>query len=87
MPLAKDIARKINRTPGQVLLRWAVQKGIHVNPKSNQAGSACCYVLLILFKLSFFVGIEPFAQSNAYEVSRLKENLEVLDFALDDEDA
>lgn len=55
VPLAKDIARKINRTPGQVLLRWAVQKGIHVNPKSNQ-------------------------------VSRLKENLEVLDFALDDED-
>lgn len=54
-PLAKDIAHKINRTPGQVLLRWAVQKGIHVNPKSNQ-------------------------------VSRLKENLEVLDFALDDED-
>ena len=26
------------------------------------------------------------AQCNAYEVSRLKENLEVLDFALDDED-
>lgn len=35
-PVAQDIAQKIKRTPGQVLLRWAVQKGIHVTPKSNQ---------------------------------------------------
>lgn len=54
-PLAQEIALKMNRSAGQVLLRWAVQKGVHVTPKSNQ-------------------------------VSRLKENLEVLDFALDEED-
>lgn len=35
--LAKQIAKRISRTPGQVLLRWAVQRGVHVNPKSNKA--------------------------------------------------
>ncbi|CAK9024729.1 unnamed protein product [Durusdinium trenchii] len=35
-PAAEQIARRIGRSPGQVLLRWAVQHQVHVTPKSNQ---------------------------------------------------
>ncbi|CAE7713572.1 xyrB [Symbiodinium pilosum] len=53
--VAKSIAARLGRSPGQVLLRWAVQKGIAVTPASRK-------------------------------VERLKENLEVLNFKLEDED-
>ncbi|KAK4046258.1 D-xylose reductase [Microbotryomycetes sp. JL221] len=33
-----DIAKKHERTPAQVLLRWATQRGIAVIPKSNNVG-------------------------------------------------
>jgi len=45
------IAAKHSKTPGQIVLRWLIQRGIAVIPKSSNAG-------------------------------RLKENLEVFDFAL-----
>ncbi|CAE7889017.1 hypothetical protein AK812_SmicGene20155 [Symbiodinium microadriaticum] len=53
--VAREISTRLGRSPGQVLLRWAVQKGIAVTPKSNKE-------------------------------SRLRENLEVLDFVLEEED-
>eukprot|EP00439_Symbiodinium_sp_Y106_P083126 s562_g22.t4 len=53
--VARQISTRLGRSPGQVLLRWAVQKGIAVTPKSNKE-------------------------------SRLRENLEVLDFVLEEED-
>jgi len=31
-----DIARKVGKTPGQVLLRWSTQQGIVVLPKSSK---------------------------------------------------
>ncbi|CAJ1328732.1 unnamed protein product, partial [Effrenium voratum] len=52
---AEKVAQRLGRSAGQVLLRWAVQKNIAVNPKSNK-------------------------------VERLRENLDVLNFKLDDSD-
>jgi len=54
-PAVQSIASRLGRSPGQVALRWAVQKGIAVTPKSNK-------------------------------VARLKENLEVMNFQLEQED-
>jgi D-xylose reductase len=34
-PTVVDIAKKHNKTPSQVLLRWATQRGLAVIPKSN----------------------------------------------------
>lgn len=48
-------AERLNKTPAQVLLRWATQRGVAVIPKSNN-------------------------------VNRLKQNLEVTDFDLKDEE-
>ena len=57
----------------QVLLRWAVQKGIAVTPKSNKAECS---------------NAQPGRCSSLVqcEESRLRENLEVLDFVLEEED-
>jgi diketogulonate reductase-like aldo/keto reductase len=33
-PVIVDVARKVGRTPAQVLLRWGIQKGVVVLPKS-----------------------------------------------------
>ncbi|TEA14807.1 putative NAD(P)H-dependent D-xylose reductase xyl1 [Colletotrichum sidae] len=35
-PLIRELALKYGRTPGQVLLRWATQRGLCVIPKSNR---------------------------------------------------
>jgi D-xylose reductase len=54
-PVVTKIAEKHKRTPAQVLLRWATQRGLAVIPKSNNP-------------------------------ERLKENLKVTDFDLDQEE-
>lgn len=38
-PGVKDVAERCGRTPAQVLLRWAVQQGISVLPRSSQPQS------------------------------------------------
>lgn len=37
-PTIKSISERINKTPAQVLLRWATQRNIAIIPKSNQPG-------------------------------------------------
>jgi D-xylose reductase len=54
-PLIIELARKYGRTTAQILLRWGVQRGTAVIPKSSQ-------------------------------VQRLRENLAIFDFTLNDED-
>lgn len=54
-PAVKKIAEKHGKTPAQVLLRWATQRGVAVIPKSNNEG-------------------------------RLKQNLDVLEWDLKEED-
>ncbi|PIN19698.1 Aldo/keto reductase family protein [Handroanthus impetiginosus] len=34
-PVVERVARKLNKSPGQVLVRWAVQRGTSTIPKSN----------------------------------------------------
>lgn len=34
-PIVEKIARKLNKSPGQVLVRWAIQRGTSVIPKST----------------------------------------------------
>lgn len=35
-PVITQLAKKYNRTPGQIVLRWAVQQGVAVIPKSEK---------------------------------------------------
>lgn len=35
--IVQTLAAKYNKTPGQILLRWATQRGLCVIPKSNKA--------------------------------------------------
>ena len=46
------IALKHNKTPAQVLLRWATQRGVAVIPKSNNAGRLAQNLLVTEFDLS-----------------------------------
>ncbi|KAK6118237.1 hypothetical protein DH2020_048023 [Rehmannia glutinosa] len=34
-PVVENVARKLNKSPGQVLVRWAIQRGTSTIPKSN----------------------------------------------------
>lgn len=36
IPCIKQLARKYDKAPGQILLRWATQRGLCVIPKSNR---------------------------------------------------
>lgn len=36
-PTVEKIAGKLNKSPGQVLVRWAIQRGTSVIPKSTNA--------------------------------------------------
>ena len=35
-PVVGEVARRVGRTPAQVLVRWAVQRGIPTIPKSSR---------------------------------------------------
>ncbi|CAN4106167.1 unnamed protein product [Withania somnifera] len=36
-PVVERVARKLNKTPGQVLVRWAIQRGTSTIPKSDHS--------------------------------------------------
>ncbi|XP_031102611.1 aldose reductase [Ipomoea triloba] len=36
-PMVEKVAKKLNKTPGQVLVKWAIQRGTSTIPKSNHA--------------------------------------------------
>jgi len=55
IPLLQELSKKYNRSITQIVLRWNIQKGVVVIPKS----------------------VTP---------SRIKENFEIFDFKLEDED-
>lgn len=48
----KDVAESCGRTPAQVLLRWAVQQGISVLPRSSQPQSVQENIRIFDFELS-----------------------------------
>lgn len=37
-PVVERVAKKLNKSPGQVLVRWAIQRGTSTIPKSNNHG-------------------------------------------------
>ena len=47
-PVVTEVSKNANMSPGQVLLRWAVQKGCAVLPKSSQV-KFISYDLIVLF--------------------------------------
>lgn len=36
-PIVERVARKLNKSPGQVLVRWAIQRGTSAIPKSSNS--------------------------------------------------
>ncbi|CAH9103251.1 unnamed protein product [Cuscuta europaea] len=36
-PVVDKVAKKLNKSPGQVLVKWAIQRGTSTIPKSNHA--------------------------------------------------
>ncbi|MBG88321.1 MAG: 4-dihydromethyl-trisporate dehydrogenase [Verrucomicrobiales bacterium] len=51
-PLVKEIAGRVNRTPAQVLLRWGVQRGTAIVPKSSKRDRLAENLALFDFELS-----------------------------------
>ena len=45
-PTVVEVAKSNKRTPAQVLLRWAVEKGAAVIPKSTNPGTRSCLRLV-----------------------------------------
>lgn len=35
-PVIKELASKYKKTPGQIVLRWAIQQGLAIIPKSSK---------------------------------------------------
>lgn len=50
--IVKDIAAKHNKTPAQVVLRWGVQRGTAIIPKSSNTGRVAENIALFDFNLS-----------------------------------
>jgi diketogulonate reductase-like aldo/keto reductase len=39
--VVREIATQTNRSPAQVLIRWALQRGVVVNPRTNSIDVRC----------------------------------------------
>jgi diketogulonate reductase-like aldo/keto reductase len=50
-PVLRDVAQRVKRSPAQVLLRWGVQKGVVVLPKSTREARIAENVALFDFAL------------------------------------
>lgn len=51
-PLISDIAEQVGRSPAQVILRWAIQQGISVVPKTASAARLAENIRIFDFELS-----------------------------------
>jgi D-xylose reductase len=51
-PAVREAARRHDRSPAQVVLRWGVQRGTAVIPKTSQAGRLAENLALFDFELS-----------------------------------
>lgn len=50
--LVKGVAQRVGKTPAQVLLRWATQRGVAVIPKSNHQGRLAQNLDVLSFDLT-----------------------------------
>ena len=57
-PVVGEVSLSANMSPGQVLLRWAVQKGCAVLPKSSQVKN--CVFSLVLHSIVFLLVLMGF---------------------------
>ena len=51
-PVIVALGKKYNKSPGQVILKWLVQKGIGVLPKSSNEDRMCCNLDIFDFEIS-----------------------------------
>lgn len=65
-PVVTKVAKKNDKTPAQVLLRWATQRGVAVIPKSNNQGRLKQNLDVTAFDLS---------ESDIKEISGLEKGL------------